>query len=237
MMWLWMVVGCGANLDVAGLESRIGELESENQRLDKESEQQQATNRALRRKLVKAQTALTKVRLGLGASGKIAAVFETSKGAIRCELFPDDAPNTVVNFVELAEGKREWTHPGTKEKTTDRLYDGTVFHRVIPKFMIQGGDPLGKGTGGPGYKFEDEVDSERKFDAPGLLAMANSGPNTNGSQFFITDRSKPAHLTGKHTIFGACENLDVVESIATVATNRRNQPDQAVVLKKVRIVR
>ncbi len=115
------------------------------------------------------------------------ATFETSEGTIVCRLFEKDAPKTVANFVELAEGKREWTHPSTRKKSKDRLYDGTIFHRVIPDFMIQGGDPQGTGMGGPGYQFEDETKgSPHKFDKPGKLAMANAGPNTNGSQFFIT---------------------------------------------------
>ncbi len=114
------------------------------------------------------------------------ATLHTSAGDIKINLFPNHAPKTVRNFVELAEGSKEWTHPGTGAKTTDPLYDGTIFHRVIANFMIQGGDPLGRGTGGPGYKFGDEFHPELSFDRPYLLAMANSGPGTNGSQFFIT---------------------------------------------------
>ena len=115
------------------------------------------------------------------------ALINTSEGAIVCRLFEKDAPKTVANFVDLAEGKRDWTHPSTGKKSKDRLYDNTIFHRVIPSFMIQGGDPMGSGMGGPGYKFEDETKgSSHRFDKPGKLAMANSGPNTNGSQFFIT---------------------------------------------------
>jgi len=115
------------------------------------------------------------------------ATFNTSEGTIICRLFEKEAPKTVANFVELAEGKREWTHPVSRKKSKDRLYDGTIFHRVIPDFMIQGGDPAGTGMGGPGYQFEDETKgSPHKFDKPGKLAMANAGPNTNGSQFFIT---------------------------------------------------
>ena len=129
------------------------------------------------------------------------ATFETSEGNIVCRLFEKDAPKTVANFVELAEGKREWTHPSTHTKSKDRLYDGTIFHRVIPDFMIQGGDPQGTGMGGPGYQFEDETKgSPHKLDKPGKLAMANAGPNTNGSQFFITV-APTTWLTGKHTDF------------------------------------
>ncbi|MCB9745723.1 MAG: peptidylprolyl isomerase [Alphaproteobacteria bacterium] len=157
-------------------------------------------------------------------------------GTIHCALWPEKAPKTVLNFVELAEGSKEWTEPRGGEKVKKPLYDGTIFHRVIPGFMVQGGDPLGNGRGGPGYKFEDEIDPTLKFDKPGLLAMANSGPNTNGSQFFITD-STPSHLNGKHTIFGACEELDVVKAITEVERGPADRPVQDVTLRKVTITR
>jgi len=164
------------------------------------------------------------------------ATFETSEGTVVCRLFDKEAPKTVANFVELAEGKREWTHPSTGKKSKDRLYDGTIFHRVIPDFMVQGGDPQGTGTGDPGYKFEDETKgSPHKFDKPGKLAMANSGPNTNGSQFFITVTST-TWLTGKHTIFGeVVEGQDVVNKITTLPRGRNDRPNKDVVLKKVTI--
>ena len=164
------------------------------------------------------------------------ATFETSEGTIVCRLFDKEAPKTVANFVELAEGKREWTHPSTRKKSKDRLYDGTIFHRVIPDFMIQGGDPQGTGTGGPGYQFEDETKgSPHKFDKPGKLAMANAGPNTNGSQFFITT-VPTTWLTGKHTIFGeVVEGQDIAVKITGVPQNRQNRPNKDVVLKKVTI--
>ena len=150
------------------------------------------------------------------------ATLHTNKGDIKLELFDNHAPKTVRNFVGLATGEIEWTHPGTGKKTNDPLYDGVVFHRVIPNFMIQGGDPLGKGTGGPGYRFSDEFHPELTFDKPYLLAMANAGPNTNGSQFFITTAATP-WLNRKHTIFGAVvEGQDVVDAIA--ATPRRPGP-------------
>ena len=152
------------------------------------------------------------------------ATFETSEGTIVCRLFEQDAPKTVANFVELAEGKREWTHPTTRKKSRDRLYDGTIFHRVIPDFMIQGGDPQGTGMGGPGYQFEDETKgSPHKFDKPGKLAMANAGPNTNGSQFFITV-APTTWLTGKHTIFGQCGDMNVVKAIARVPRDGNDMP-------------
>jgi peptidyl-prolyl cis-trans isomerase A (cyclophilin A) len=129
------------------------------------------------------------------------AVFHTSMGDIAVKLFPQKAPRTVENFVGLAEGALEWTDPRSREKVKKPLYDGTVFHRVIPDFMIQGGDPLGTGTGGPGFRFADEIGPDNRFDRPNLLAMANSGPNTNGSQFFITEVPTP-WLDKGHTIFG-----------------------------------
>ena len=146
--------------------------------------------------------------------GDLYAVFQTSRGNIVLKLFEKDAPKTVANFVGLATGKQEWVDPRTGQKSKAKLYDGTAFHRVIPQFMIQGGDPLGTGTGGPGYRFEDEFQSGKKFDRPGLLAMANAGPNTNGSQFFITEVPTP-HLNNRHTIFGeAVKGQDLIPQIA-----------------------
>jgi len=166
------------------------------------------------------------------------AVFNTSEGTIVCRLLEKDAPKTVENFVELAEGKREWTHPSTGKKSSDRLYDGTIFHRVIPDFMIQGGDPAGTGFGGPGYKFADETQaSPHKFDKPGKLAMANAGPNTNGSQFFLTV-APTQWLTGKHTIFGeVVEGQEITDKIANVRRGRNDRPDKDVVLTSVVIER
>jgi peptidyl-prolyl cis-trans isomerase A (cyclophilin A) len=166
------------------------------------------------------------------------AVLSTSEGQIVCRLFEQDAPKTVANFIELAEGKREWTHPVTSQKTKNRLYDGTIFHRVIPDFMIQGGDPAGNGMGGPGYRFEDETrHSPHRFDNQGKLAMANAGPNTNGSQFFITVAAT-GWLTGKHTIFGqVVEGQDIVEKISRVPRDRQDRPNKPVVLESVTIER
>ena len=164
------------------------------------------------------------------------AVLETSEGTIVCRLFENEAPKTVKNFIDLAEGKREWTHPVTKKKSSNRLYDGSVFHRVIPNFMIQGGDPAGTGFGGPGYQFEDETKgSPHSFDTPYKLAMANSGPNTNGSQFFITV-APTTWLTGAHTIFGeVAEGQDVVSKIAGVPRDRNDKPAKVVVVNSVKI--
>jgi peptidyl-prolyl cis-trans isomerase A (cyclophilin A) len=166
------------------------------------------------------------------------ATINTSEGTIVCRLFEADAPKTVTNFIDLAEGKRDWTHPTSGKKSKDRLFDGTIFHRVIPNFMIQGGDPAGTGFGGPGYKFEDETKgSPQKFDKPGRLAMANSGPNTNGSQFFITV-APTAWLTGNHTIFGeVVDGQEVANKIANVPRGAQDKPKKDVVLQSVVIER
>src|SRR5690349_13717714 len=166
------------------------------------------------------------------------AIFDTSEGTIVCRLFEKEAPKTVANFIDLAEGKREWTHPVSKKKSKDKLYDGTIFHRVIPNFMIQGGDPAGTGFVGPGYQFEDETKgSPHKFDKPGKLAMANAGPNTNGSQFFITVAAT-TWLTGNHTIFGeVVEGQDVADKITALPRNRQDRPRNDVVVESIRIDR
>ncbi|MEU5050711.1 peptidylprolyl isomerase [Streptomyces sp. NPDC021096] len=164
------------------------------------------------------------------------ATLKTNQGDIEIQLLPNHAPKTVKNFVELAKGEREWVNPETGATTTDKLYDGTVFHRVIEGFMIQGGDPLGNGTGGPGYKFADEFHPDLAFTQPYLLAMANAGPGTNGSQFFITV-SPTTWLTGKHTIFGQVvgeASKKVVDAIATAQTNpRTDRPVNDVVIQSV----
>ena len=167
----------------------------------------------------------------------LTATLATTQGTVTVRLFPDYAPKTVRNFVELAEGGREWTDPQTGARTKEKLYDGTVFHRVITGFMIQGGDPLGNGTGGPGYKFADEIHPDLRFDKPYLLAMANAGPGTNGSQFFITTGATP-WLNGKHTIFGeVIGGADVVENISRVQTRPGDRPVTDVVLQSVTIQR
>ncbi|MFD9405650.1 peptidylprolyl isomerase [Streptomyces sp. NPDC059989] len=167
---------------------------------------------------------------------KLYATLKTTKGDIEIELLPNFAPKTVRNFVELATGGREWTRPTDGQKTTDPLYDNTVFHRVISGFMIQGGDPLGNGTGGPGYQFADEFHPDLAFTKPYLLAMANAGPGTNGSQFFITV-APTAWLTRKHTIFGEVTDpasQKIVDSIAGLATNPRTErPLDDVIIESV----
>ncbi|MFI1014565.1 peptidylprolyl isomerase [Streptomyces sp. NPDC020965] len=164
------------------------------------------------------------------------ATLKTNHGDIEIRLLPNHAPKTVKNFVELAQGERQWTNPETGQPSTDRLYDGTVFHRVISGFMIQGGDPLGNGTGGPGYTFGDEFHPELSFNKPYLLAMANAGPGTNGSQFFITV-SPTTWLTGKHTIFGEVSDpasQKVVDGIIATPTNSRtDRPVKDVVIETV----
>jgi peptidyl-prolyl cis-trans isomerase A (cyclophilin A) len=166
-------------------------------------------------------------------------VMDTSMGRITCQFYEKQAPKAVANFIALAEGTKDWTDPGTNKKQHNkRLYDGTVFHRVIPDFMVQGGDPIGTGTGSPGYEFEDEIDPNLNFDVAGRLAMANSGPNTNGSQFFITE-APAEHLNQHYTLFGQCDESSVlvVKSIARVSTDSNDKPITPVVLKKVTIVR
>jgi peptidyl-prolyl cis-trans isomerase A (cyclophilin A) len=165
------------------------------------------------------------------------ATFETTEGVITARLFSKDAPKTVENFVGLATGEKEWIHPVTQEKMKGvPLYDGTIFHRCIKDFLIQGGDPTGTGRGGPGFKFEDEFQSGRRFDRPGLLAMANVGPNTNGSQFFITVMPTPG-LNNRHTIFGeVLSGQDVVDRVANVIPKGPgDRPRTDVVIKKLTI--
>jgi peptidyl-prolyl cis-trans isomerase A (cyclophilin A) len=148
------------------------------------------------------------------------AHFTTSEGKFTIQLFDGEAPRTVANFVGLAEGTKEWTDPRTGRKATGGYYNGTIFHRVIADFMIQGGDPLGQGTGGPGYKFADEFHPKRRHSKPGMLSMANSGPNTNGGQFFITLVPTP-WLDDKHSVFGeVIEGMDVVKKIGSLPTSK-----------------
>lgn len=174
-----------------------------------------------------------------GGSGPLVAKIDVeqagkSLGSFSCELFDKQAPKTVANFVGLARGVRPWKDPKTGEWVKKPMYDGTIFHRVIPEFMIQGGDPKGNGTGDPGYEFGDEFDPSLQMDKGGVLAMANRGPGTNGSQFFITEKATP-WLNGKHTIFGQCAPLDLEMKIARVPAGARNMPNDPVTIKKVTI--
>jgi peptidyl-prolyl cis-trans isomerase A (cyclophilin A) len=166
-------------------------------------------------------------------------VMDTSMGRITCQFYQKQAPKAVANFIGLAEGTRDWTDPTTHKKMHNKpLYNGTTFHRVIPEFMVQGGDPTGTGMGDPGYTFEDEFDPNLNFDRPGRLAMANSGPNTNGSQFFITEQAYDS-LNQHYTLFGQCDDSSVlvVKTIARVQRDSDDKPLEPVVLKKVTIVR
>jgi peptidyl-prolyl cis-trans isomerase A (cyclophilin A) len=175
--------------------------------------------------------------MGALVATELFATLTTSAGDIRVELFPNHAPKTVKNFVGLSDGTGEWTDPGTGRKGEGSLYAGTVFHRVISGFMIQGGDPLGTGTGGPGYRFNDEIHPELQFSKPYLLAMANAGPGTNGSQFFITVGATP-WLNGKHTIFGEVADQasrDVVDKIAATSVGRNDRPVQDVVIESISV--
>ena len=165
------------------------------------------------------------------------AKFSTSEGDFKVRLFDDKAPKTVANFTGLADGTREWTDPKTKEKVKRPFYDGLIFHRVIDGFMLQGGCPLGTGTGDPGYKFADEFGPGLKHDRPGLLSMANAGPNTNGSQFFVTLVPTP-WLDNKHAIFGeVVEGMDVVQKIGKTQTGRNDRPLKDIVMQSVKIER
>ena len=172
------------------------------------------------------------------AGGKVYAHFTTNLGTFTVELFEKDAPKTVANFVGLADGSKEWTDPKTGAKVKKPFYNGLIFHRVIPDFMIQGGDPLGTGSGDPGYKFGDEFGSGRKMDKAGVLAMANAGPNTNGSQFFITLK-ETNYLNGKHTVFGeVTEGMDTIRKIGQTKTSKPgDRPVTPVVIQSVTIER
>jgi peptidyl-prolyl cis-trans isomerase A (cyclophilin A) len=169
-------------------------------------------------------------------TGKLIATIATNKGTLRCELFEQQAPMTVANFIGLATGQKAWIDPRTKQVVRGRpFYDGLVFHRVIPQFMIQGGDPLGAGTGGPGYQFADEI-GIGLVHQPGSLSMANAGPGTNGSQFFINEVATP-WLNGRHTVFGHCKEIDVITAIANVPRGRNDVPTEPVTIQKVTIAR
>ena len=198
---------------VAALEARLAGMSEENASLK------------LQIKEMKQDTIKQKMAAESNLDAEMWARFHTSLGNIDCRLEPTRVPKTVANFVGLAEGTKAWTHPADGAKKTTPLYDGTVFHRIIKGFMLQGGDPLGRGTGGPGYRFADEFHPQLKH-KPGTLSMANSGPNTNGSQFFITEVATP-HLDNRHSIFGYCQPLAMIEKIANVP-KKGNQPNSSV---------
>ncbi|MGH7930842.1 MAG: peptidylprolyl isomerase [Candidatus Binatia bacterium] len=194
-------------------------------------------------KLLLIASLLLSISIGTAAEsparkGLVYATLKTSMGDIVIQLFEDKAPNTVANFVGLASGTKEWSDPKNGEKVKRPLYNGTIFHRVIPGFMIQGGDPLGNGTGGPGFRFADEFHPDLRHNKAGILSMANAGPNTNGSQFFITFQATP-HLDGRHSVFGeVVKGQEVVVAIGAVSRDpRSNRPFQDVVLKEIVITR
>jgi peptidyl-prolyl cis-trans isomerase A (cyclophilin A) len=166
------------------------------------------------------------------------AEFATTEGSFTVRLFDQEVPETVANFVGLAEGTKDWTHPGTRQKMTNTpFYDGIVFHRVIEGFMIQSGDPLGQGIGGPGYQFKDEFHPQLRHNKAGILSMANAGPNTNGSQFFITLAPTP-HLDNRHSVFGeVTQGMEVVRRIGSTPTGRQDRPVKEVVINSVTITR
>jgi peptidyl-prolyl cis-trans isomerase A (cyclophilin A) len=173
------------------------------------------------------------------AAGPSTAIIDTTAGKLTCTLMPDKAPIGTANFVGLAKGTKVWTNPRTGKKVRGvPLYNGAIFHRVIPNFMIQGGDPLGTGEGDPGYKFKNETSPDLTFDRPGRLAYANAGPDTNGSQFFITEVPYPS-LDGKYTIFGQCDlpSVELVKKIARMPRNANDRPDDPVKINKITIVR
>ena len=226
------------------LEQKVKDLEESGASCQRDLKAAETAKRNLQQKLAQAATQPAPVNLeevgktlGVKPGEKLYATFVTSMGNLTAELFWEKAPKTIENFVGLAEGTKEWTDPKTGQKTKKPLYDGTIFHRVIADFMIQGGDPQGTGMGGPGYKFEDEFHPALKHDGPGVLSMANSGRNTNGSQFFITEK-ETAWLDRKHTVFGkVTEGLELIPKITRVEKLAGDKPKVDIVLKKVLIGR
>lgn len=196
-----------------------------------------ATKEAKAEKPKETKSTAAKETKGAKKGTPMFAIMETSLGTFKIKLFAKEAPKTVENFVALAEGTKEWADPKTGKKEKKPLYPGTVFHRVIKGFMLQGGDPAGNGTGGPGFEFEDEFHPELKHTKPGILSMANRGPGTNGSQFFVTVAATP-WLDGKHSVFGeVVEGMDVVNKIGATKTGPGDRPVEPVVLKTVKIER
>lgn len=236
----WFLMACGPPAELVAerdeLRASVEALEQTVQQTEAERDAWKSRAETLQGRLDEQRTRETFVRLGLEPGQGLTATLDTSMGTLTCHLWPDKAPVTVLNFVELAEGTRAWQDPRTGLETQRRFYDGLTFHRVIPRFMIQGGDPLANGKGGPGYKFEDEIVPGLVFDRPGLLAMANAGADTNGSQFFVTETAIPS-LNGKHTIFGSCDELEVVQAIARVETDAADKPQTPVTVRRVTITR
>jgi peptidyl-prolyl cis-trans isomerase A (cyclophilin A) len=238
---LLALAACGPSSEtrdrIAQLEAQVQELKTAKDKVQKELEVSRDRVATLERQATASASDRVFSELGISSEGSVKAVIATSMGDIRCTLWPKVAPAAVLNFVQLSEGTKSWQDPRTGEQVKRPLYSGTTFHRVIPGFMIQGGDPLGTGTGGPGYSFADEIRPDVIFDHPGLLAMANAGPNTNGSQFFVTD-AIPKGIDGRYTILGDCaDSVGVVKSIAAVPRDRSDKPLADVTIKKVTIQR
>jgi peptidyl-prolyl cis-trans isomerase A (cyclophilin A) len=244
---VYLVAAIFAGCANAELEQKVRDLESGKTRCEADLKAAEAAKRSLQQKLAQVQTEAPRVNLdevgktlGVKPGEKIFATFDTSMGTVVAELFWEKAPNTVTNFVQLAEGTKEWTDPKTGKKEKKPLYHGTIFHRVIPDFMVQGGDPQGNGTGGPGFTFADEFHPSLKHDGPGILSMANSGRNTNGSQFFITEKETP-WLDRRHSIFGrVTEGLDLIPKMTRVEKadgDGGSRPKVDIVLKSVTIGR
>lgn len=231
----------------AELEQKVKDLEEQKSSLEKELKAATQAQKNLQQKLAQASSAPPKVdleqvgkTLGVKPGEKLYATFDSTAGKLVAELFWEKAPNTVTNFVQLAEGTKEWTNPKTGKTEKAPLYDGTIFHRVIPDFMIQGGDPLGNGTGGPGFRFADEFNPELRHIGPGVLSMANSGKNTNGSQFFITEKDTP-WLDNRHSVFGkvvtGAELIPKITRVEKADGPEGSKPKVDIVLKKVTITR
>ncbi len=249
LMIVVALIGSSAACANAELEQRVKDLEDKNASMEKELKTAEQQKRDLQQKLAQAQKAPSPAKANLDEVGKVLGVkpgeklfatFETSMGTMVAELFWEKVPTTITNFVQLTEGTKEWLNPKTGEKTKTPLYNGTIFHRVIPDFMIQGGDPLGSGMGGPGFRFEDEFHPDLRHIGAGVLSMANSGRNTNGSQFFITEKDTP-WLDGRHTVFGKItEGADLIPKITRVEKSdgpEGSRPKVDIVLKKVIIGR
>ena len=223
---------------VKGLQMQVSQLQSERDKNIKTIDENELLLKKLKRSAQKRSSSEVRQSLGLKKDQKLYATLKTSLGDMVAELFVDQAPNTVAHFVGFSEGTLAWIDPNTHQEVTRPLYSNLLFHRVMPNFMIQSGDPLGTGLGGPGYTFDDEFAAELHHDQAGIMSMANrSEPNSNGSQFFILDKAMP-HLDGRHSIFGkVIRNLKLVKDIATLKTNAANRPLEPVFLKEVRIGR